>query len=75
MEQKFLAFVVALIMLLAPAAQAAEIHEASATVVGNLLSGNMILAPLALLMLIIALMIWLSITLIRTLSSQLTATL
>ena len=56
MQQKIIIFVLALIMMLTPEATANQLHDASATVVGNILSGNMILAPLALLMLIIAVM-------------------
>lgn len=56
MEQKLLVIVAVLLMLIAPTEQAQVAHDISATVVGNVLSAQMLLVPLALLMLIIAVM-------------------
>ena len=56
MNQRLMAIVALLVMMLFQEGTANQVHDASATVVGNILSGNMLLAPLALLILIVTLM-------------------
>ena len=56
MNQRILCVLALIVMMLFAPATATAVHDASATVVGNILSGNMLLAPLALLILIITLM-------------------